>query len=332
MSQTNIKNIAQQAGVSLATVSRVINNSAKVSDEKVQRVRKAASGLGYRLAPKPPAKVCFKTRNVALVYAGWSMMQLNEWGFMDGLESVFSQNDLRLMLVRMPEDGMLPSVFTDQACDGILTLADLKNIPTALIQTLEKFPCIQMIHGNARQHFGDEVFCDNLSVAGMAFDYLKQAGVKRYAFFNVDPSHYACQERQAFFDFYLRQENIPVTHLVAKVGDALTRPSHVLANELVKKMLAMKTMPDGLFVPVDFQLPELYTALISNGIKPMQDIQIISCDNCERHLVKVDPRPATIDLRIEDLGRYAARQLIWRIEHPDDVPVRLYIKPELIMP
>jgi LacI family transcriptional regulator len=260
------------------------------------------------------------------------MMQLNEWGFMDGIESVFTENDLRLMLVRLPTDGTLPSVLSQNDCDGLLILADLADIPAKSLDCLASFPSIQMIHGNARQQFGDEVFCDNQSVAKLAHEYLTQIGTKRYAFYNAHPEHHACHERQMFFDFYCQQAGMSVTHLVADQSDATTQPGHVLANALVKQMKALDQLPDGLFVPVDFQLPELYTALKSHGIEPMRDLQIISCDNCERHLVKTAPRPVTIDLRMHDLGRYAARQMIWRIEHPDSAPARLYIKPELIYP
>ncbi|HCD33453.1 MAG TPA: hypothetical protein DER01_13670, partial [Phycisphaerales bacterium] len=271
LTNVNIKNIAEQAGVSLATVSRVINNSARVSEEKAKRVRKVASGLGYRLSPKPPTKACFRTRNVALVYAGWSMMELNEWGFMDGLEAVFTENDLRLMLVRMPDDGSLPSVFSQNDCDGILILADLKNVPDSAIKSLEAFPCIQMIHGNARQQFGDEVFCDNHSVAKLAFEHLQRIGVKRPAYINVEPGHDACIERQMFFQYCMQKAGIPCATFTADPQTALVTPSHVLAQQLVGELAAMKQRPDGLFVPVDYQLPDLYTALKAQGIEPMKE-------------------------------------------------------------
>ncbi|MFG0248922.1 MAG: LacI family DNA-binding transcriptional regulator [Phycisphaeraceae bacterium JB051] len=332
MTNVNIKNIAEQAGVSLATVSRVINNSAKVSEEKAKRVRKVASGLGYRLNPKPPAKACFKTRNVALVYAGWSMMEIHEWGFVDGLESVFSENDLRLMLVRMPDDGSLPSVFTQRDCDGILVLADLRDVPQENIDKLESFPCIQMLHGDVRQAFGDEVFCDNLSVARLAYEHLHSLNVKQYGYMNLFPSHRACSERQMFFEMYLKQAGLSCQSWLADPQEEHTVPSHELALQLVKQMVVSKKLPDGLFVPTDFQLPEIYTALRDHGISPMQDMTIISCDNCDRHLVKTQPRPASIDLRLHDLGCYAARQLIWRIEHPQSAPVRLFIKPQVVCP
>jgi DNA-binding LacI/PurR family transcriptional regulator len=105
-----------------------------------------------------------------------------------------------------------------------------------------------------------------------------------------------------------------------------------VAQQLVKQMVEGKKLPDGLFVPTDFQLPEIYTALRDHGIKPMEDMTIISCDNCDRHLIKTQPRPVSIDLRLHDLGRYAARQLIWRIEHPESAPVRLFIKPTVVAP
>ena len=328
----NIKSIAEQAGVSLATVSRVINNSAPVSEETAGRVRSAASGLGYCLRPKPPSKTCFRTRNVALVYAGWNQMQLNEWGFVDGFEEVFSENDLRLMLVQMPETGALPRVLAQQDCDGIVILSELNSVSDAVVKALERVPCIHMVHETPLQPFGDEFFCDNRLIAKLATEHLLRVGVKHPAFFNIHPEHHACIERELYFKFFMEQANIKVTSLVASPMPSQTTPSHVLAQQVVEQMAKMRHCPDGLFVPVDYQLPELYSALKAQGIEPMKDVQIISCDNCERHLVKTDPRPVTIDLHWRDLACHAARQLIWRIEHPAGPPVRLVVKPEIIYP
>ncbi len=328
----SIEKIAKQAEVSMATVSRVINNSAPVSEEKARRVRDAAAGLGYCLRPKPPSKTCFRTRNVALIYAGLSAMQLNEWGFVDGFESVFSENDFRLMLVQMPENGTLPRVLAQHDCDGIVIVSELNKVSDVVINTLETLPCIQMVHENTHRPFGDEFFCDNRLIAKLAVEHLLGLGVKRPAFFNIHPEHRACCERERYFQFFLDQAKVEGVKLAADSMPSKNAPDYVLAQQIIERAAGMRPRPDGLFVPVDYQLPELYMALRHHGIEPMKDIQIISCDNSERHLVKADPRPATMDLHWRTLARHAARQLIWRMEHPFGPQVRLIVKPEIINP
>lgn len=332
MKRANIKSVAEAAGVSLATVSRVINGSANVSEDKIQCVYRAASGLGYRIPQRSVLPAHFRTRNIALAYSGWSNMQLAEWGFMEGIEDVFRKNDLRLVLTCLPSDGQLPSLLADRACDGVIVVANPEGVPENLLKNVKEFPCIQIIRSGGPQDFGDEVLCDNATIARMAIDYLYKAGARKFAYVNFHPDHEACRERGEYFDFFLRQRKLQTTLLVSDMQDALTRPRHLLAEELADRYLDLKEKPDGLFIPVDFQLPEIYTALQERGIKPMEDVQIISCDNCERHLARIAPRPATIDQCMYEVGYHAARQLIWRIQHPDSAPIRLFIKPELILP
>lgn len=333
MKRANIKNVAEAAGVSLATVSRVLNGTANVSEEKVQCVFRAATGLGYPVPQRSISQqVRFRTRNIALVYAGWSSMQIAEWGFMEGIEEVFRKHDLRLVLTSLSKDGPAPSLLSDESCDGVIVLADVAGVSSSTYECIRNFPCIQIVRTDEQRCFGDEAICDNASVARMAADFLHQQGVKRFGFFNIYPDHEACRERGDFFQFYLQRMGLSATRLVADEQDALTRPRHQLAEVLAEQYLSLAEKPDGMFVPVDFQLPEVYSALQARGIRPMQDVKIISCDNCERHLARVSPRPVTIDQRLHYLGYHAARQLIWRIQHPDSPPVRLFIKPELILP
>jgi DNA-binding LacI/PurR family transcriptional regulator len=224
----------------------------------------------------------------------------------------------------------LPRVVSDRACDGILVLGDLVGATAEQVKTLAAFPCITMIHRDHRFSACDEVLCDDYSVARLAVETLQQAGATQYAFYNARPDHSACRERRIFFDFHLAQNELRAQHFVAELKESLAEPAHVVADKLVKRLAAAPQRPDGLFVPMDCQLPELYTALRDHGIEPEKDIKLASCDNCERHLVKVDPRPSSIDLHWPGIGWYAARQLIWRIEHPDADAVRLLVKPHVV--
>jgi len=327
----NIKSIAETAGVSLATVSRVMNSSANVSERKMESVYRAASALGYQMPQRDSASKHFRTRNIALAYTG-SSMQLAEWGFMDGIEGYFRKRDMRLVLTNLAADGEVPSLFADNACDGVIILANLVNIPDSLLRIVKSFPCIQIVRGEGPQDYWDEVLADNASIARIAIDYLSGLNVRKFGFLNFHPDHASCVERGGYFEFFLRQKGVDAVMLVSDLVETTSRPRHRLAEDLVDRYLQLEQKPDGLFIPVDFQLPECYAAFESRGIRPMKDVQIISCDNCERHLAGLSPRPATIDQLMSEVGFQAARQLAWRIQNPTAAPLQVFVKPKLILP
>jgi DNA-binding LacI/PurR family transcriptional regulator len=328
----NIKSIAEAAGVSLATVSRVINSTAKVSERKVQSVYRAASMLGYQLPQRDMPGTSFRTQNIALAYTASSKLHVAEWGFIEGMETFCRKRDMRLVLTMLTAEGEVPGLLAEHGCDGVILLADLKSIHNSIVDVLKTLPCVQIVRGSGPQHWWDEVLSDNTSIAQIAIEHLSRCNVRKYGFLNTHPDHESCVERGSYFEFFLKQRGDVAVMLSSDRQTALLRPRHLLAEDLVDRFLALDERPDGLFIPVDFQLPEIYAALRSRGVKPMEDVQIVSCDNCERHLAKATPRPATIDQMMSDVGYQAARQLAWRIQNPTAAPLQVFVKPKLILP
>jgi LacI family transcriptional regulator len=90
--------------------------------------------------------------------------------------------------------------------------------------------------------------------------------------------------------------------------------------------------PDGLFVSQDVEAIGLYPMLVQRGIRPGIDVQIISCNNEQSGLAMLSPRPATIDLGTEQIGRWAVTRLVNRIARPSEPPIRMLIAPKLMVP
>ena len=64
----------------------------------------------------------------------------------------------------------------------------------------------------------------------------------------------------------------------------------------------------------------------------LKDIEIISCDNNQAVISVIDPKPSTIDIRAEAIGRLAIRQLRWRLANPNEEgPVAVSVQPKLIV-
>lgn len=314
-----IQSIAREAGVSIATVSRVINGSANVAEPTARRIRAAARVVGASLRPRPPAKRCFRTRNIAVVYGDANQLSLNEWGFLDGFEEVFDANDLRLVVVRLVDGDSVPRLLDRRECDGIVVLPDLRDVTHEVADALASFPCIQMVRRGVPKDIGDEFFCDNRLVVELAVDHLLGHGAQRPAFFNLDRNHPACRERGELFRAELVRRGMPA-------------PQDIRTRAAASRLFALPASrrPDALFVPMDAQLPALYDLLRSAGVEPMADIDIVSCDNSPRFRDGLSPRPAAIDLQWRELAVHAARHLLWRIEHPDAPRIRFSVHPLLV--
>jgi DNA-binding LacI/PurR family transcriptional regulator len=64
---------------------------------------------------------------------------------------------------------------------------------------------------------------------------------------------------------------------------------------------------------------------------PGRDIDVISCNNEMSYLVGLDPRPATIDIGAETIGRRSVEQLLRRIKHPEELrQVQIAVTPMLV--
>jgi DNA-binding LacI/PurR family transcriptional regulator len=90
--------------------------------------------------------------------------------------------------------------------------------------------------------------------------------------------------------------------------------------------------PDGLFVSQDVEAIGLYPMLVQRGIRPGGDVQIISCNNEQSGLAMLSPRPATIDVGTDQIGRWALTRLVNRIARPAEPAIRMLIAPKLVPP
>lgn len=87
---------------------------------------------------------------------------------------------------------------------------------------------------------------------------------------------------------------------------------------LVEQLVKHETRVTGLFVPNDLMTAIVYAELRNHGMKPGEEIELISCNNEQSVLIGLNPRPATIDVGAESIGMRAVEQLIWRMKHPNE--------------
>jgi DNA-binding LacI/PurR family transcriptional regulator len=98
---------------------------------------------------------------------------------------------------------------------------------------------------------------------------------------------------------------------------------------LIAAFAEARPRPTGLFIATDQATAAAYPLLARHGIQPDRDIKIISCDNEEARLSALFPRPVSIELGTEEIGRRAVRRLLMRIESREESPLLIQTVPRI---
>ncbi|NQT54270.1 LacI family DNA-binding transcriptional regulator [bacterium] len=331
----SISDVAKRAGVSEATVSRVINKRPSVTTENVRRVRVAMDELGYvprpnRPGPKPRHhhQPGIKTGNIGLVVLGRTLDLLREPLFartLHALGTVVREHGLHLILDEIPSPGQLCASIRDHKVDGAIVLPG-QPISEDAIEVLSR--CVPLVHVFGEKHWlgqVDHVTADNGAVGGLAFAYLHEQRLASYSFMNLKGHfHPALVNRGRAFHDAARMAGVP-TH-----GYSVTDTGCTTAAQAMDRFAAEAARPAGLFLAVDDQLEETYALLRRHGLEPGRDVAVIGAGNVATYLDRVSPRPATIELGVADIARHAVELLLRRIAEPHRPAVRLQAPPRLI--
>lgn len=334
--------IAKIAGVSKSTVSRVINQMPGVSEVVRERVQTAIKEAGYqpsarRRGPKPASRRGIRTGNILVLALGTSPHALYRMPvfpkMFHGIETAVREAGLNLVLAGFyPEEGLPASLSGDQV-DGALLIDQPHIITPALQEKLKKLTCVGLMRGfDVVAGQVDRVLYNNKAVGPLAARYLKSRSHFHTAFINIDPTHAAFVRRR---DDFVASMSTDGTVLDLTEPTPPNNPSHepALIRKAIERIKASDPKITAIFAASDAIVPAIYDALEQVGLKPGQDIDIVSCDNEEPFIGNLSPRPATIDIGLEQLGQQAVRQLIWRLGNKDQ-PSRMtvMIEPVLIAP
>jgi LacI family transcriptional regulator len=342
--------VAKKAGVSVATVSRVINDLNNVRAETVQQVRAAMQEMGYtpprvkrgpKGGPRRAAPACMRTGQIAIVTVG---AQQNWLGLpvmssvVTGVMRAAKETDVRPILDEMPDPEILSPMLRRREVDGAIIFF-MSGLPVHYLTRLkEHLPVVWAMGGEDVLADVDHVSADNHGVGHVAYDYLKGQKCERLAFISKHSDWALIRLRAQAFANAARDDGKQISSFLVNAqslqreaygDDVQVRDS---LDAAVDALVSLDPRPTGLFIPTDLETTHVYPLLIARGIRPQRDIRVISCDNEEERLSMLHPRPASIDIRGEQVGRWALRQLINRLERPNDPPVRLQVRPTIVAP
>jgi LacI family transcriptional regulator len=338
----SIRQIAQLAGVSTSTVSRVINARPNVAPTTVASVRRVMGQLRVDLTPRrsawkrsnPPAR----TTNVAFLVFGTSGSHPAPAfeKLLRGVSGAASQRDVSLTFSFVSDPSELPPRISGRRVDGILLHGER---PSPSVQArLEMLPTVWLMANRQQPLWGDQVMPDNTAIGELAAKYLLQRGHRHVAYLSSGWGSWSFEIRSLAFCLTMQDAGGRVELLEAESrgGDLWSSEGLTSAGEmLVERLLRLSPRPTALFVSEDKLLPVVDAALARRGIHcgPGAELDLISCNNERPHFSGLHTSPPTIDIRAESIGARGVEHLMWRLRNLD-VPerIRTMVEPVLVVP
>ena len=335
-----IIDVAKEADVSTATISRVLNGSPRVKVETKKRVMEIASRMGFSLSPQRPGPKPgqgARRKKVAFVsfpdrfHAGETEQPSTLLALQRGLVEGGQDHGITIHSQMLGAEDDLPDDFEKEKYSGFILLG---QCPLPEVEAfLRTKPCCWVMNNPWTPTWGDHVMPDHREGGMMAAEYLIAHGARRLAVATLGTVDRVSALRDEGFSYAANKQGICSKSVVAVgsiPGEPGGYPAAVYVDEVVGMLKKLRPHPDGLFFDSDRSLSILYPVLIREKLIIPGKTILISCNNQQRYLKGISPHPATMNIHFEEIGQLGVAQLAWRMRNPDCQRIRSLISPTLI--
>jgi LacI family transcriptional regulator len=256
MPRATIENVADLAGVSIKTVSRVVNREPNVRESTRQKVEEAIAQLNYRPNLSARNLASHKSHLIVLMYDDPSVYEAPSAGYVlrlqEGVLRACGSADYGLLIhpcdYRNRHVGAELKALIEQARpDGIVLAAPLSNIPkivNAIAATTTPFVRLSPGMKNCAQFM---VATNDREVCAEMTRYLASLGHTRIAFITGHPTHKAVESRFLGYTDGLQQSGLAFSVERVVAGDNSFGSGEACANQL----LALEEPPTAIFAAND---------------------------------------------------------------------------------
>lgn len=309
-----LSEIAEAAGVSIPTVSKVLNQRPDVAPLTRQRIERVIAEIGYvhsRTIHTQSEGATKRAKIIDLI----SPTALDSDYYLEvlrGIEEVLNQTDYRLALFSMHdktprEQRWLVEVST-KTTDGALLLTPGKN--TTHLERLREQQIPFVVIDDALQLGPDipSVGATNWSGGLRATEYLLALGHRRIATITGMASHLTSRARLAGYRAALDAANIAVDPDLIRPGDFHYKSGYLQTCAL----LALPEPPSAIFAASDMQAMGVYRALYEHGLNVPKDMSVIGFDDIAT-AERMIPPLTTIRQPLKEMGRTSVQMVLQMI-------------------
>jgi DNA-binding LacI/PurR family transcriptional regulator len=317
-----ITDVAKKAGVSIATVSFVMNERSgqSISEEVRARVQRATRQLNYHPNAAATDLARKRTNNVAIIFYREPNLIANQfYSFVvEGAikQAIESEYNVLFSYMDATYEGVrdLPKIIREKNAQGALFI---RRIQPQLLEDIvaRGVPVVAIDHYPAYKSV-NSLQIDNRRGGILAAEHLIELGHRKLSFLRAAGGYPSIAERGRGFALTLER------HKLDRAGSVIECQSLSFESgyETAKGVLKGKRHPTGLFCSNDEMAAGVLRAARERGVRVPEDLSVVGFDDIlmSRYM---DPPLTTVSVVKEELGRRAMSRLLQLLEGVDD-PVR----------
>jgi DNA-binding LacI/PurR family transcriptional regulator len=325
-----LEEVARVAGVSRATVSRVVNGNPRVAPDVRRNVERAVERLGYIPNPAARSLATRRSQSIGLVIAEPAGRLFEDPFFprlLRGIGAALSSRELQLVLL-MPqsphEESRVERYLTAGHVDGALLASLHGNDPLPNAVAGRGIPVVV----GGRPPRGAEVSyvdVDNVQGARSATEHLLETGRRVVATISGPPDMSAGFDRLVGYQQALETSGRHSEPGLEAAGDFTQNGG----AEAMRRILDARPDVDAVFAASDLMASGAIQVLRSAGRRIPEDVAVVGFDDSQIAATS-DPPLTSVRQPIEEMGREMVRLLLEHTADPGSVPRKVILATQLV--
>lgn len=327
----SLKYIAGKAGVSITTVSNVLNRKGHVSLKVAQKVRDIIQTDGITVKHRRRKRI-FPARRYIAIADGEGLSLSANTAFhpqlLRGMQSILKTRGYSLL---MPSTATPENVQKEIIGADALVLAGADCNPELFVGEVS-VPVIWLFHSTGSVY--DAVVGDDREIGRLAAEYLYSKGHRNVGYVG-DLAVSSFVEYGLFFCHFMGRlggKVVTATEsgwFAPRSGDI--EPDMVRLRGMIGILLTEKEKITAIFLPDNRVFAPVSAALKGIGVCPGDGLEILSCVNAASEIRGMPGCSAAIDINLEDMGKRVAECVFWRLDNQEETPIRISVCPRLVV-
>jgi LacI family transcriptional regulator len=326
-SKVTIVEVAEKAGVSLGTVSRVMNNDIHVAPETRERVSAVMREMGYVANRQARGLKGNRTNVIGVLVPDLGTGYIGE--ILHGVDTELALHQLDLMLFTTHRTAVKEANYVANMVQGMVDglLVILPRNPADYTGTLtsRNFPFVLIDHqgtGNPCPAVG----ATNWQGAYNATEYLVKLGHTRIGFITGSMDLGAALDRLEGYKSALQVHHLPEDPQLIYEGTFFQPDGYAGGSAL----LDLSDPPTAIFASNDVMAMGAMDAIRERGLRIPEDVSIVGFDDIPQAAM-VRPALTTVRQPLDQMGRLATQMLIDQLKNPEKEFGRIELPTELIV-
>jgi len=323
-----IREIARESGVSISTVSRVLQGNVRVSEELMAKVEAAVARLNYR--PNFSARTLRMQKSYTI---GVVVPHIGNAHFSDSvraIQDVAADEGYTTLIINSDGDADQEAAalrtLEERQVDGIILVSATPAMTSALASIIERGVSVLVMDRAVRGADVDHVLVNTRAGTRAAVLHLASGGNRRIAFMAGPSGMWTASEKLKGYREGLKEANFSFDPDLVLQGDYTFQGGEAQALAL----LALSQRPDAVIVANNLMTLGAMRVFLRKGIEIPRDLALVGYDNAQWTDV-VRPTITVVSQPTYALGTSAIRLLLARLANHSADPDRVMLETQLIV-